>query len=63
MVNTSAQVMLNEIINNGPGMDAANSMITELYGPPGTVLTGWMLVGLMAIVVWSIAPLSYNGAL
>ncbi len=46
MLSASAQVMLNEIYYDGPGTDDINAMFTELYGPAGTDLTGWMLVGI-----------------
>ena len=39
-------VMLNEILYDTPGSDDTNIMFTELYGPPGTDLSGYTLVGL-----------------
>ena len=43
----SAQVMINEVLyDTGPGDDDPNLMFTEIYGPPGTNLTGWSLVGI-----------------
>jgi hypothetical protein len=41
-----AQVMLNEILYDTQGNDDPNLMFTEIYGPPGTNLTGWTLVGM-----------------
>lgn len=40
-----AQVMLNEILYDTPGGDDPDIMFTELYGPPGTSLDGYSLVG------------------
>ncbi|MBU1935983.1 T9SS type A sorting domain-containing protein [bacterium] len=39
-------VMLNEILYDTIGEDDLNIMYTELYGPPGTDLDGYTLVGL-----------------
>ncbi len=39
-------VMLNEILYDTPGSDDTYIMFTELYGPPGTDLDGYTLVGL-----------------
>ncbi len=39
-------VMLNEILYDTPGSDDTSIMYTELYGPPGTDLSGYTLVGL-----------------
>jgi hypothetical protein len=41
-----AQVMLNEILYDTQGNDDPNLLYTEIYGPPGTDLTGWSLVGI-----------------
>ena len=41
-----AQVMLNEVCYDNPGMDDPNVLFTEIYGPPGANLTGWSLVGI-----------------
>ena len=41
-----AQVMLNEVYYDNPSTENANVLFTEIYGPPGTNLTGWTLVGI-----------------
>jgi len=38
--------MLNEILYDIVGTDDPNIMYTEIYGPPGTSLAGWSLVGI-----------------
>jgi hypothetical protein len=40
-----AEVMLNEVFYNTTGADDPNTMFTELWGTPGTDLSGWTLVG------------------
>ncbi|MCX6600806.1 MAG: T9SS type A sorting domain-containing protein [bacterium] len=42
----SAQVMINEFLYDTQGTDDVNLLFTEIYGPPGTNLTGWSLVGI-----------------
>lgn len=41
-----AQVMINEILYDTQSTDDPNLLYTEIYGPAGTNLTGWTLVGL-----------------
>ena len=41
-----AQVMLNEVYYDNPSTENPNVLFTEIYGPPGTDLTGWALVGI-----------------
>jgi len=41
-----ADVVLNEILYDNTGDDHPDSLFTELYGPAGTSLSGWSLVGL-----------------
>ena len=40
------QVILNEILYDTIGDDDTSIMYTELYGPAGTDLTGWTIVGI-----------------
>ncbi len=40
------QVMLNEILYDTIGDDDTSIMYTEIYGPAGTDLTGWTIVGI-----------------
>jgi hypothetical protein len=40
-----AQVMINEVLYDTPGGDDTAIMFTELYGPAGTDLSGYTLVG------------------
>jgi len=42
----SAQVIINEILYDTVGDDDPNLLYTELWGPAGTDLTGWSLVGI-----------------
>jgi len=42
----SAQVMLNEVYYDNPSTEDPNVLFTEIYGLPGTNLTGWTLVGI-----------------
>ena len=41
-----AQVMLNEVFYDNPGTDNPNVLFTELWGPPGTAIGGYRLVGI-----------------
>ncbi|MBU0690715.1 T9SS type A sorting domain-containing protein [bacterium] len=41
-----AQVMINEVHYDTPSTDDTSIMYTEIYGPPGTNLDGWTLVGI-----------------
>ncbi len=43
---SSAQVMINEILYDTDGSDDTSIMFTEIYGPSGTDLSGYTLVGL-----------------
>ena len=43
---SSAQVMINEILYDTQGTDDTNIMFTEIYGPGGTDLSGYSLVGI-----------------
>ncbi|MBU0507250.1 T9SS type A sorting domain-containing protein [bacterium] len=43
--NAPAQVILNEVYYDNPGAENADVLFTELWGPPGTSLSGWTLVG------------------
>ncbi|MBK6766612.1 MAG: hypothetical protein IPG71_09950 [bacterium] len=40
------QVMLNEILYDTQSTDDTSIMYTEIFGPPGTDLTGWTIVGI-----------------
>lgn len=40
------QVMINEFLYDTVGRDDSTMMYTEIYGPAGTDLTGWTLVGI-----------------
>ena len=40
------QVMINEFLYDTPGTDDTNIMYVEIYGPAGTDLTGWYVVGI-----------------
>lgn len=44
-ISASAQVMINEVLYDTQGTDDPNLLYTELWGPPGTSLAGWSLVG------------------
>lgn len=46
VVAASAQVMINEVFYDTQSTDDPNLMFTEIYGPAGTNLTGWTLVGI-----------------
>jgi hypothetical protein len=41
-----AQVMINEFLYDTPSTDDTNIMYVEIYGPSGTDLSGWSLVGI-----------------
>ncbi len=43
---SSAQVMINEILYDTAGDDDTSIMFTEIYGPAGTDLSGYSLVGI-----------------
>jgi 5'-nucleotidase len=45
MVPAQASVVIQEVLYDGPGTDA-DDVFTELYGTPGTDLTGWSLAGI-----------------
>jgi len=52
-------VVLNEILYDNTGDDHPDSLFTELYGPAGTNLRGWSLVGLCSAgVAYSSVDLS-----
>lgn len=54
----SAQVMLNEFYYDNPGTEDATVKFIEIYGPPGTNLTGYSLVGINAnggIILFNVA--------
>ncbi|MFH1011741.1 MAG: T9SS type A sorting domain-containing protein [bacterium] len=40
------EVCINEILYDTPGADNPALLFTELWGPPGTSLSGWSLVGI-----------------
>lgn len=40
------QVLINEILYDTPGPDNSSQLFTELWGPPGSRLSGWTLVGI-----------------
>lgn len=40
------QVMINEVLYDNQGTDDTNILYTEIYGPAGTDLDGWSLVGI-----------------
>lgn len=40
------QVMINEVLYDNQGTDDPNILYTEIYGPGGTSLAGWSIVGI-----------------
>lgn len=46
VASVSAQVIINEVYYDNPGAENPDVLFTELWGPPGTDMSGWSLVGI-----------------
>jgi hypothetical protein len=58
-----SQVMINEFLYDTQGTDDTNILYTEIFGPSGTDLTGWTLVGINGNGGTSYLTLTLSGSI